>query len=338
MFEKLRNLRDLRDSKVFYAICAAAFAALVLLALVLTVLCGRGGGAEAFLPSEENKTADEPFCVLILGRDRISDLSDVIILASFDIENGRASLMQIPRDTYAKYTEKSYKKLNAAPHTLGESGFCTLLSEAFGVRIDGYLSFDLDAFALAVDTLGGVDITLDKPLKYSDPEQGLYINLPAGRQTLDGKSAEMLVRYRSGYVRGDLDRLDMQKRFMSALFKTLKSSLTAENVYSVVPNLLPRIKTDISAGELVVLALKATELDGKNISFFTLPGEEARAASGASYFVMSRPSTEMVLTGYFSAKGNTDAEKLFLNTQNESFRKIYESEKEIKIFNAESDE
>ncbi len=330
MFEKLRNLKE---NKIFYAICAAGFAVLVLVAVVLTIICGKNNEQEVFLPSEAEKTADEPFCVLLLGRDRTSDLSDVIILASFDIEQGRATLMQIPRDTYAKYTEKSYKKLNAAPHTLGESGFCSLLSDAFGVKIDGYLSFDLDAFALAVDTLGGVEMTLDEPLKYRDPEQGLYIDLPAGKQRLDGKSAEMLVRYRSGYLRGDLDRLDMQKRFMAALFNTLKSSLTAQNVYSIVPNLLPHIKTDISAGELAVLALKATELEATDLSFLTLPGEEARAASGASYFVISRPSAEKVLKSYFCAEGVIDEEKLFLNTQNESFRKIYESEKEIKIFN-----
>ena len=49
--------------------------------------------------------------ILICGKDRASGLCDVIIVARLDTSNHSASLVQIPRDTYAAYTEKSFAHL-----------------------------------------------------------------------------------------------------------------------------------------------------------------------------------------------------------------------------------
>jgi len=158
---------------------------------------------------------------LILGKDKVSGLCDVIMIGSVDPVGDSAILLQIPRDTYAVYSEKGYRKLNGALNTLGAEGFCEFISKNFGVAIDGYLLFDLEVFKRAVDAIGGVDVDLPFDMDYDDPYQGLSIHLDAGRQHLDGAEAEKFVRYRSGYVRGDLGRLDAQKIFMSALFKKL---------------------------------------------------------------------------------------------------------------------
>ena len=77
-------------------------------------------------------------------------------------------------------------------------------------------------------------MTLTRDFKYSDPEQNLYINLKKGSQTLNGKQAQMLVRYRKGYIRGDLDRLDMQKKFMAAFMSKAQKSVNITNIYSTV--------------------------------------------------------------------------------------------------------
>ena len=60
--------------------------------------------------------------ILLLGCDRTSGLTDSILLISIDEGARQVGILQIPRDTYAEYTERDYKKLNGAKAALGEVG------------------------------------------------------------------------------------------------------------------------------------------------------------------------------------------------------------------------
>lgn len=325
--------------------------AIILSALIISVAIG---GALIYKSNNENeadtdaiidkdlpsvsveKEIERPFCVLIIGKDRVSSLADVIMLASFDKSTKKACILQIPRDTYANYGG-SYYKINGALKALGEAGMCDFLENAMGIEIDGYISLELDGFRALVDSIGGVEVSVPKRLKYSDPEQKLYIDLPAGRQILNGKQAEMLVRYRSGYARGDLDRLDMQKRFLAAFFLQLKEKITPFNIYSIASSAIPYLKTDISATALVALGLKVIALEGDDISIATLSGEDAISSiSGGSFYVICAPSASELLTKYFGAEGDSfDKEQRFLHPTLDSFKKIYQKRVENNVFLAD---
>ena len=82
---------------------------------------------------------------LVLGKDNVARLCDVMILISMNTDTGDVNIMQIPRDTYFNYTDKSYKKINGAANALGNEGFVSAISECMGIEIDNYLAFDLDA-------------------------------------------------------------------------------------------------------------------------------------------------------------------------------------------------
>ncbi len=270
--------------------------------------------------------------ILILGADRQAALCDVIMLASLDFERGSATLLQLPRDTYARYTDASYKKLNGAYNTLGGAAqTAKFLSRALAVDIDRYICLGLDTLASVVDAVGGVRIYLPHALRYSDPEQGLYINLKAGENLLDGKRAEHFVRYRSGYDNGDLGRIDAQKLFLAALFEQISES------YS--PALLARllaaadnVETDLGASELAELAVKGFTLSRENIKMLTLPGEEVVATrSGASYFSLCASATARLMREHFGGRENFDSERLFLNSDYDTFRAVYEGEGEYKL-------
>ena len=268
---------------------------------------------------------------MVLGKDRVSGLTDVMMLVSFDIEQKRISVMQIPRDTYADYGSKNHKKLNSAASVIGEESLCEFLSSALGVNIDGYLTLELDALRKTVDAIGGVEIYLPERLYYADPSQGLYIDLPAGEQLLDGKKAEMLVRYREGYAQGDIGRIDMQKRFLAALFKKVKSSVTPDSIYTLASSIYPHVRTDVSMPLAAALAVKALGVDTSAVCFVTLPGEAVTGESGASFYVMSKQPTSSVLREYFFADGSVDKKQLFKNSQNEKFAAIYEKDIEYSV-------
>ena len=311
-------------------------ALLALFAVALTVAVGKSGTPEEAPDESAIKLADDPYCLLVTGRDRVSALTDVIMLACFDPAAERICVLQIPRDTYALYGDGRYRKINGAQKELGEDGLRVLLENALGIEIDGYLSLDLDAFGKSVDALGGVEIELDAPLRYSDPSQDLHIDLDSGRQTLDGKQAEMLVRYRSGYLRGDLDRLDVQKKFLAALFDTLRSKVSVANAYELASALLGEVSTDVNLALCTALALEALKLDKSRLLFCTLPGEDiVSRKSGASFYVMAKSPTQRLLAEYFYAEGELDEEKIFLNSSDRDFLEIYQKDLGIGVICAD---
>ena len=311
-------------------------ALLALFAVALTVAVGKSGTPEEAPDESAIKLADDPYCLLVTGRDRVSALTDVIMLACFDPTAERICVLQIPRDTYAFYGDGRYRKINGAQKELGEDGLRVLLENALGIEIDGYLSLDLDAFGKSVDALGGVEIELDAPLRYSDPSQDLHIDLDSGRQTLDGKQAEMLVRYRSGYLRGDLDRLDVQKKFLAALFDTLRSKVSVTNAYELASTLLGEVSTDINLALCTALGLEALKLDKSRLLFCTLPGEDiVSRKSGASFYVMAKSPTQRLLAEYFCAEGELDEEKIFLNSSDRDFLEIYQKDLGIGVICAD---
>ena len=72
-----------------------------------------------------------------------------------------------------------------------------------------------------MDNLSGIEIDLPYDMDYEDSSQNLSIHLKAGKQTLGGKEALGFLRYRSGYVTGDLGRIDAQKLFLNAFINRL---------------------------------------------------------------------------------------------------------------------
>ncbi len=273
--------------------------------------------------------------ILLMGTDRMSGLTDVIMLLSLDRKEGRATVMQIPRDTYAEYTDKSYKKLNGAYGALGGEGICRFLSDSIGVNIDRYVTLSPDAFCSAVDAVGGVEVNLERPMYYNDPYQDLYIALSAGKQTLDGKTAEQFIRYRSGYDNGDLGRIDTQKVFMCGFISAVRKNMDALGLARLSASLLGKTDTNLSVSDAIQLSEELVALENESIMFFTAPGEALIAEkSGASYYALSGRAMREVMQIYFKSPNEFDREQKFLNKNYQSFKAVYEGYTEYKVYTA----
>lgn len=278
---------------------------------------------------------------LLLGKDNTSGLCDVIMLISYNTEESSVGVVQIPRDTYARYTEGSYKKLNGAVNALGsEAAFCDFLSQSFGVSIDHHVSLELDAVGDIVDIIGGVEVDVPCDMRYADEEQGLYIDIKAGKTLLDGEMAKKFVRYRSSYAQGDIGRIDAQKIFLAALYNKLRNDTSVFEVATVVARVADKIDTSLSLQEMISLAKTAFSVPADGISFVTLAGEGAIAQkSGASYYVLSRPSCIEIFRDIFSAdvtEQSFDKERLFLNEDYAEFERIYFSSARYTVYDAAS--
>ncbi|MBR4013556.1 MAG: hypothetical protein IKJ00_04590, partial [Clostridia bacterium] len=100
------------------------------------------------------------------------------------------------------------------------------------------------------------------------------------------------------------------------------------------------IKMNVPMANVIPLAKQIMNIPAENVKFVTLAGEGAVAkASGASYYVISRPSAIKILNEILGAKvteENFDKDRVFLNERYDSFCDIYNSEAEYKIFDAKT--
>jgi anionic cell wall polymer biosynthesis LytR-Cps2A-Psr (LCP) family protein len=100
-----------------------------------------------------------------------------------------------------------------------------------GLRIDHYAEIGFDGFVNLVNSLGGVDMCLDKAVK--DTASGA--DLKAGCQTLNGAQSLAFVRQRHQMADQDLGRMKNQQKFLSTLAEQAASPSTILNPFELYP-------------------------------------------------------------------------------------------------------
>ena len=300
-------------------------------------LCATAFFVGAQEPTETDSTAEvfqkeRVTRILLLGCDRASGLADSILVVSINEAEKHTSILQIPRDTYAEYTDRDYKKINGALSVLGEGGIKDFFSSALGVSIHHFAIVKLDLFCKMVDAVGGVDVDVPQKMEYHDPAQNLHISLEEGRQRLDGRAAEHFVRYRSGYVNADLGRLDAQKLFLRAFARRCRE-LTAPDYFRLAGASLVGVQTDLGIGDAIRLCKILRECDPDTVPMQTLAGQAVRGQSGAWYYVLNREGAcrQINELTYPEAPINLsdfDAKGLFDRVQNPQFHNVYTAAEE----------
>ena len=142
---------------------------------------------------------------LLVGSDSRQDLTpeqQAELTTGGDVGNGRTdtillvhvpslgsdvppTMVSIPRDSYLPIPGYGEDKVNAAFALGGAPLLAQTVEQATGLRLDHYAEIGFDGFAAMVDAVGGVTMCPPEPI--SDPLAG--IDLPAGCQELDGRSA-----------------------------------------------------------------------------------------------------------------------------------------------------
>ncbi len=296
--------------------------------------CNRDNGIETGV--EESSVPDaehgKTYVFLAAGRDEVSGLTDVLMLVSFDTENLKVNVVQIPRDTYFRCTKRTYRKINGAAEALGGiDKLAEALEAALGINIDYTAQFSLDALGKMVDLIGGVPVKIPYEMDYEDPYQNLYIHLDAGEHILNGDDAKQFVRFRAGYVRGDIARTDAQKIFMAAFVKKLTTGVSILKIPSIINVMLGDVKTNMTFTECLEFAQKALKVKTTDVIMITLPGNDARTKvdSGAWYYIINRIAALEVVNKYLNASDAPvaeemfDKERLFTNEEYPQFEEIY---------------
>lgn len=282
--------------------------------------------------------SEDVFNFLIVGHDRAAKLTDVAMLVNFNVADSTVRIMQIPRDTYVNYDNYWYHKINGVyrynlekendnTELDGIAGYAGFLEKNLCVKIHYYAIMDLDQFVNIVDALGGVEIDVPCDMKYHDPNQDLVINLKKGKQVLNGAQSEQFVRYRSTFAQGDIGRVNMQKVFLSALFKTVQENVNITNLGNLCNIVIDNLTTNMSTTDMIYFANIAFKINLKNVVMMTLPGQAASGSDGLSYYNMNRKATLEYVNRYFNIYDTPITDEIFdVDNTFDSGTYIYDSE------------
>ena len=239
-------------------------------------------------PENTVNNLDKMYC-LLLGESQ--DLTDTIMLASYDPKTQEAALLSIPRDTFIgddKSYASGYDKINA----VYQSGVENLLEEVrdiTGINVQYYLTVDTEALKVLVDEIGGVYFDVPIDMHYTDRKQGLYIDLEAGYQLLDGDKAEQVVRFRHNsdgstysyeYGGEDLGRMRTQRAFLTALLEQTIEKMDVNMIFSFMDIAEQYVETNLNFDAVKDYVPYKLEFDIDNLKTATLPGISERAGNG----------------------------------------------------------
>nr|WP_234899975.1 LCP family protein [Streptomyces filamentosus] len=213
------------------------------------------------------------------GRDRITPeekrkyrlggapchCTDTVLLVHISEDRERASVVSLPRDSYAELPEHTDQnsgekhrahpvKLNAAYAEGGPALTVRTVEAMTRVKIDHYLEVDFTSFMRTVDAVGGVQICTTRPVK--DAYTGL--DLAAGTHELDGGQALQYVRSRHIDGAADIGRMQRQQKFLAALVDRLTGGGVLFNPVrfrEVATTLLGSVRADEDFGTDQLLAL-----------------------------------------------------------------------------------
>lgn len=338
---------------------------LLLILIVILIAIGwfiykthkNGGGLSGMLATavghdENTKKNLEEIKVLILGisTDLDSELTDTIMVASYNPNTQKANLLSIPRDTFiGKYTSKATasQKINCL-YNISRNPQKTLdaVNEITGLNLEYYVLVRTEALIKLVDAIGGVEFNVPINMYYTDKSQNLVIDLDEGTQILNGDKAEQLLRFRHNndgtsypieYGDNDLGRMRTQREFIT---ETLKQTLKPSNIFKIgelldIAN--ENVETNLELSFIKDYIPYAVEFSTDNMTTATLPGTtpDMKETNNVSIFVVNKEKTaELIQSMFYTEKTeNEETNTISNNTIETTNTTVSTSKIKIELLN-----
>ena len=262
-----------------------------------------GDGLQPMISGE--RKSEDFYTFLIIGRDTSSGNCDTMLLAGYDMENQKVTVMSIPRDTMVN-VPWDVKKINSVypRYGGGEKGIEKLkteISQLVGFKPDYTVVVEWEAVGEMVEAIGGVWFDVPYEMRYWDPYQDLQIVVDKGYQKLDGEKAMGVIRWRhnsdgKGYPDGDLGRIKTQQAFLKAVVKQMLQVKNAVKLFEFAQIFEKNVTTELSVQNIFWFAKGAVMggLDMENVEFVTMPNRAtscwSRLVKNMQSYVVPRPT------------------------------------------------
>lgn len=245
----------------------------------------------------------QPFSMMLIGTDSREGeraRSDTLLVATINPLTQQAQLISIPRDTYMKIPGKGFDKVNHATAFGGPALLKKTLENYLSIKIDRYATIDFEGFRKLIDELGGVEVTVKKRMKYTDPSDGTNIDLYPGKQELNGKQALDYARYRKsdlGHEDSDYERINRQQEIIRALANKGGSMDAFLKAFKLMDILGKHIKTDLTQDEISSLLVTYYDPKQNHLTTETIKGRDERIWNHTTlgwYYLVSSKERERI--------------------------------------------
>ncbi len=348
---------------------------LLVILLVLIILGGvfayktykNGGGLGGMLATvaghdENTKKNLGTFQVLLMGvsTDQAGvNLTDTIMVASYDPNKQEAVLISVPRDSYTGTNTKkaiAAKKINALYNVSGDpQETLDAVNNLTGLDIKYYAIIKTEALIELVNAIGPIEYNVPINMDYDDVTQDLHIHLKAGVQQIDGKKAEHLLRFRhnnngtsypSEYGDNDIGRMRTQREFITAVISQTVKLENITKLGAILDVANRNLITNIDFKTLKDYLPYAVEFNTQNLKTASLPGSvpDLRKTNNVSIFVVDKEETQALMQElFYEGETVTEGENATNTTgnttsnNNTTTKQKTKSEIKIEILNGSGD-
>jgi LCP family protein required for cell wall assembly len=221
--------------------------------------------------------------ILMLGaageKDAGRNLTDTIMVMSIDTKNKKMALLSLPRDLYVQIPDSnSFTKINGL-YSIGVKNdqAADLIQETVekitGLKINYYIIANYDGFKDIVDSIGGINVTVDRDIydnRYPGPNYSYQtFQIKKGLHNMDGETALKFVRERHDDPEGDFGRAKRQQKVIQAIKNkmfSLKTFLNISALNSMLNAVGNNIKTNVSLAEIESFIDLSKQVDTQNIN------------------------------------------------------------------------
>ncbi len=276
------------------ALLIVAFFLIAAITALLVVARGLSSGDLTSLEREPGVVT-----MLLLGTDRNYARSgavaeryartDTVILACLNTSQQKAYLFSIPRDTIVEIPGHGSGLVNAAHVYGGPALAVETVENLLQVNIPYWMVVDFEGFQKLIDALGGVEINVEKDLRYYDRAGDFSVDLKAGKQVLDGEEALQYARFRNDAL-GDIGRVRRQQKLLAAIAQKAMSIQSINRWPALYRVTDQTVQTNFTKLEMVKIGSYLKKVGIEKIETRTLPGN----FSGSHWRVDDRAAQELV--------------------------------------------
>ncbi len=221
--------------------------------------------------------------ILLIGVDNRAEEfaghSDVMMYLRVNAEKKTIKLASFMRDTLVKIDGHGTNRLNTAYYYGSKDLAYQTYHDSFGLRPDYYMVVNFYGMEDIIDSLDGVDISVEKgemewlninisEINTEDPG-GKVANIEkSGDLRLNGRQAVAYMRIRK--PGGDSARIERQQKVLKQLFNEMRNISIGE-IPGILSVLGRYVRTDLPAGTMIDLASAVQGMSADNLKTFRYP-------------------------------------------------------------------
>jgi LCP family protein required for cell wall assembly len=264
------------------------------------------------LTKQSGLLSSTPTTILVFGTDggqkgrAGSRHSDSIMLVRTDPSRHRLAYLSIPRDLRVEIPGYGSNKINAAFQFGGPTLALRTVKDLTGLDVNHVAFVDFAHFKELIDAVGGIDITVKKPIlsnKFDCPyasqarcDRWRGWRFVRGTQHMDGQRALIFSRIRENRLdpsETDFDRAARQQQVIQATAAKLTGFWSAAKLPFTGSKIVKPLGTDLSAWEILQLGWAYFRSDSSRALHCRLGGEP-QTVDGQSVIVGSEDNAATI--------------------------------------------